>query len=173
MKLSEKLEWEDLTLEERLYEVEAAVTEEYREVHKQAIAEWIAQLEEENEALKGYEHDTDGLSCWCRPTPIGDNVWVHKKWSEFLGYVKQLEDTYGSVGFAKTCMQKDQNKAIRLKEENEVLREAIGGAHAALTELEIKAGRTSRLVYLANKALHHALFTTPEDTPISDIPASP
>ena len=79
------------------------------------------------EALKGYEHDTDGLSCWCRPTPIGDNVWVHKKWSEFLGYVKQLEDAYGSVDFAKTCMQRDQNKTTHLKEENELVKLLVTG----------------------------------------------
>ena len=52
IKLSEQLEYEDLTLEERLYEVEAARTEEYREIHKQTIADWIAKLEAENEALR-------------------------------------------------------------------------------------------------------------------------
>ena len=52
MKLSEQLEHEGLTLEERLYEVEASITDDYREVHKQAIAEWIAQLEAKNAKFK-------------------------------------------------------------------------------------------------------------------------
>jgi len=74
MKLSEELEWEDLTLEERLYEVEAAATEAYREVHKQAIAEWIAQLEAENEQVMEalaehslYYLDDDGNELFDQP----------------------------------------------------------------------------------------------------------
>ena len=57
LKLSEMLVHEDLTLEARLYEVEAACTDEYREVHKQAVAEWISQLEDENEALRKLFND--------------------------------------------------------------------------------------------------------------------
>ena len=106
------------------------------------ITDEVAKLEEENEAPKRYEHDTDGLSCWCRPTPIVDNVWVHKKWSEFLGYVKQLEDTYGSVGFAKTCMQRDQNKAIHLKDENEALKQESERLNGVLDEINEVTQRT-------------------------------
>jgi hypothetical protein len=51
--------------------------------------------------MSEHEHNTDSPNCWCRPTPKGNNVYLHKTWAEFLEYVEQLEDAYGELASLK------------------------------------------------------------------------
>jgi hypothetical protein len=64
--------------------------------------------------MSEHEHNTDSPNCWCRPTPKGNNVYLHKTWAEFLEYVEQLEDAYGELA--------------SLKAENDALLEGIKDA---------------------------------------------